>query len=395
MKTTTAAGQGTQGGDRGQSFSQQQQAYTGFGQPPQGPDPAGDGYPPKKKMKKWMIAVIISVAVLLVGGGVTWAILANNDSPSGPASNGKTASPSQSAGTTPAATKDAHAFEAPVPGAGETLYIGKVSFTEAEDCQVAFILSADKKNIHDVTIYLKKLNLSHTSGGSTATVIDVTSTEKYSAEYPISTSKKTVDLGKTKIKNFYMKNGVVYGELNYVYVFRNFAKTGKDVDVPFKVKTIEFKAQDGSTASASAAPSPSTSASAKASTSPKTSASANTAPVDTAGKAKVEYDKKTYYVSVGEIGKNEEGKTTVKIESAGIGSVLPFKNNKIVIPVQATIQVDGKTYSWKRVTTNTDGLIFQFDTSDVPDKIYVYPADGGYNKTGATAFDGQTKEIIK
>ena len=53
--------------------------------------------------------------------------------------------------------RDSDGMKLPVPEEGETLYLGMLDYSEAELSKIAFILTADGKQIRYITIFMKNL----------------------------------------------------------------------------------------------------------------------------------------------------------------------------------------------------------------------------------------------
>ena len=269
---------------------------------------------------------------------------------------------------------EAAGFDLPEAGEGESLFFGKGSIKDAGDFRVAFVLSEDGNEIHDVTLFAKELNLDINQDGIKAKLSDVGIREHYSAKYPVGRSSTDIDLGGSKIYDLVFDGDTAAAEIDYVYTYRELSGSRRSTDIPLGSTGVIFELID----------SPEGGGQSPGKTVKSVASSSGT----------VDWESKSYRVTLGEFDETDDGKLTVKINSPGIGSVLPFRNNKIVIPLQCAVVVDKKTVEWNRVTTTTDALTFEFNTKDKPQKVIVYPYGKGSGDAGSVTFDAVTGDVI-
>ncbi len=130
--------------------------------------------------------------------------------------------------------------EYPKPAEGETLYVGNATFSNVGKFQLAFILSADKSELHDITIYITDFTYSYTQGSV------VTNGSVGGAQMSISGSHQltppTTDLhfGENSITNLTFTENGANAKVSYVYVDRN---SNGDVNIPLGTSDIHFEAQ--------------------------------------------------------------------------------------------------------------------------------------------------------
>jgi predicted RNA-binding protein with TRAM domain len=125
----------------------------------------------------------------------------------------------------------------------------------------------------------------------------------------------------------------------------------------------------------------------------------------------IQYEGKKVQISIGEIGKNDKGQTTVEI-CTNFEVIIPdfsvdFAFKAITKVIQAKIVAKNKTFEASTLSTGEgkfrmsvvgngkwlakfEHIIYAFDTTVSPEKIMVY------NEQGASlAFSGKTRKIIK
>jgi hypothetical protein len=100
-----------------------------------------------------------------------------------------------------------------------------------------------------------------------------------------------------------------------------------------------------------------------------------------------------HILSLGKIGHNDKGKTTVEIITSNNIISLLF-DGEMFIPVYAKILADGKTVMCETISNASVGTyIYSFDTSAMPVQVTVY-GNGDENSPPIT-FDVETKTIIE
>lgn len=145
-----------------------------------------------------------------------------------------------------------------------------------------------------------------------------------------------------------------------------------DEDAPEKVKRVEEKIKERALLSQLEEQSPPATQAPAATHSP----AATPAPApkaEAASAVSLTVEDRAYRLTLLDIGKDEEGKTSVSI--AGTGGVVFFRNGQMVIPVHMRIVCGEKTYEYAGATVSTDKTTFTFETDQQPDMIYVYPYD--------------------
>ncbi len=166
--------------------------------------------------------------------------------PSTAASANQTQMPSV---TQPSAAREPPAFTTkdfrwPVPAPGERLYIGEAEVSQADQLYVAFILSSDGTEIHDLTIYLADLAIRIESGNTVTELTGGTVTERYSGSFGTNPNAFALNLGRTQITDFTITGGTASCILAYVYHHSgSIGSPGSSADVPFDVATVAFQRQ--------------------------------------------------------------------------------------------------------------------------------------------------------
>jgi hypothetical protein len=137
---------------------------------------------PKRKLPRWAIFAGGGVLVVLLALCVFFFVRSKNNSGEEPESPAAAEVVAPATEEPAAAAQDdvQYDMELPVPGEDESLYVGKMHFDEAESSEIAFILSADGTEIHDITIYQKNLSLDLNASTS---ISSMTITETYKATF--------------------------------------------------------------------------------------------------------------------------------------------------------------------------------------------------------------------
>ena len=250
--------------------------------------------------------------------------------------------------------KDSDGMKLPIPGEGETLYLGMLNYSDAELSKMAFILSADGEEIHDITIYFKNLliDLSEIDPN----LSNLTVTESYQAPYSQDTFDM-IDLGGSSLTGLTFDGNNAFGNLDFTYRYSSMDDNGKTAEFPFGIASVEFSRIAGaSRAVTSEQP---------ATMKPEPTEAANS-------QIAVSFEGSVYYVSIGEISFDESGNRTVEIVGAGIGEVLPFRNGEMIVPIQASMESGGQSFDWISASTSRGSIVFTFETTDEPEFVYVY-----------------------
>lgn len=115
--------------------------------------------------------------------------------------------------------------------------------------------------------------------------------------------------------------------------------------------------------------------------------------------ATMEVNNKTYNISIGEIGKDDDGNTSVEILAPKIGvftisgADLAHSLPDFTSPLWMKIIAGGKTYTATGGMLSADQCVMYFKTTAKPEKIIVYDLNSGDEKPSVT-FDGRTKKVI-
>lgn len=273
-------------------------------------------------------------------------------------------------------------FELPVYGDGERLFCGKTNIDGTSTFFVAFVLSENGNEIHDVTIFAKDLNIRN----SQIDISGVTITEKYSAAYPVGSDETDIDLGGSKLNRLIIDENHASGEIEYVYNDYSANVT----QIPVGKAEIQFEDITDTAAVGNED---------IASEKDDTDDTAIVAePVgeetDEETIGHIVFEDSDYSVTIGEIGLNEDGNTTIEVQAIGIGSVLPMRNGEWAIPVQAMFLTGGEVFGWDSVTTAENAFVFTFETDKTPEQIVLYPYGGKEDESTHVIFDAQTKTIL-
>ncbi len=255
--------------------------------------------------------------------------------------------------------KDADGMKLPLPAEGESLYIGTMDFQQTELSKMAFILSADGGEIHDITIYHK--NVAFRIKEANLAVQGLSTTESYQAAFRIDGANK-ITLGKTTLNELVIDGDHAEALLNYVYTHR----ISKTYDMPFGETWVRFARIAGSPAFPGEAAD-------RVEETPATEDLSPNAENGPAEIAPISYGGKHYYISTGEIGLDDKGNRTIEIRAAGIGGTIPIRNGNMIVIIQAKMRAAGKTYGWDNVSVSQDAFTFTFNTGEMPEAIILYP----------------------
>lgn len=222
----------------------------------------------RKKFPKWLWFVIGGTSLLIVIG-ILIGVFANK-----PEKNPANAATSSAAAVTQKPSDkadtgdDANAlppvndpdYRWPTPGEGERLFIGEGHYDEVGRFYAAFILAEDGFTIHDLTLRAEDISLDINSGGQSISVSGTTAMEQHSSEYDISPG--FLEMGNSRFEVIQINGDVAYGELDYVYVYRNFGiNNGSSAEIPVDLglTQIEFTCyidNSGESAAAASKPTP-------------------------------------------------------------------------------------------------------------------------------------------
>lgn len=248
----------------------------------------------------------------------------------------------------------------PIYDEGETLYIGRMRFDWAEQSTMAFILSADGAKVRNIKIHNKNMDFDLPESGGH--VSDWTVTEEFAMSFPYVVGG-TMDMGRCQLDDVVIDGDRASAVLTYSYFYRSLDGSVEET-VGLGSAPVEFVRYDAAYGAA---------AEEWVAVAQQTEEPAGTK----TSSAVVRFEDKEYVCTIGDIGLSDAYKLTVTVEAPGIGAVIPIRNDRLIVPVQASvIALYGETYEWTRVSTTTDSLTFEFDTTADPYKIVLYP-DGG------------------
>jgi hypothetical protein len=133
-------------------------------------------------------------------------------------------------------------IEMPVPGPGETLYLGTAQFEQAGSFEMAFVLGADGATIRDVTILMKDVSIAVVEGTSTGKLNISDSRQRFGAEYALTEGDDT-DMDTAKLLGVRFADEGIEAILDYTYTYTSFDGSFTSSTVPFGQREIVFKAQ--------------------------------------------------------------------------------------------------------------------------------------------------------
>ncbi len=353
------------------------------------PQPAVPAPAPRGKGKpwlRWLVYAAIAAAAfalgMLVMTMVRKADASEAHSPESTVGAGKAAVPVNTPQPTEAAEQTAAAaaeaappmtladldFDPPIYEEGETLYIGRMQFDWAEQSTIAFILSADGAEVRNIEIHNKNMDFDLPESGGH--VSDWTVTEEFAMSFPYTTGT-AMDMGRCRLDGVVIDGDRASAVLTYSYFYRSTDGSVEET-VELGSAPVEFVRYDAAYGAA---------AQERAAAERQTEETAGTA------SAVVRFEDKEYVCTIGDIRLSDAYQQTVTIEAAGIGSVIPIRNNKLIVPVQASIVAFGETYEWTQVSTTADSLTFTFDTTADPQQIVLYPFGGEDDESAWAVYD--------
>ena len=272
---------------------------------------------------------------------------------------------------------DSDGMKLPVPGEGETLYLGALDYSgNAALSKIAFILSADGEQIHDITIFMKDLSIDLSEAD--AGISSLTVTESYQSPYDQDTFDR-IDLGGSTLQGLTIEGNSASATLDYTYEYRPMNGGGTSTLIPFGTATVEFARIAGAGRAAASA---------------GTDAAESATTPEAQSLTPVTFENTTYYVGIGQISTDEEGNRTVEIVGQGIGQVLPIRNGTMIMPIQASIECGGKTIGWNSASTSMGSLVFTFETTAEPELIYVYSFEDQDNDSAWATYDVSIGDFV-
>lgn len=163
--------------------------------------------------------------------------------PSNAASANQTQMPS--ATPQPSATLDLPTFTAkdfnwPVPAARERLYIGEAEVSQAKRMYLAFIVSADGREVRDLTIHSEEVNIQYNDNGTAMRLTAEALTTRANKALPVDQTAMDIDLDEIQIKQLVIAGDTASCTLAYVYEYTD-PDTGSPVSLPFDVAAVTLK----------------------------------------------------------------------------------------------------------------------------------------------------------
>jgi len=255
-------------------------------------------------------------------------------------------------------TIDYSDLELPDLSEGESLYVGEMSFEQTDRAVMAFILSADGSEIHDLTIRLENLQLDLPE---TVSISGLTVTETYNTSFD--RYSDPLWFGPSMLTELYINKDVAFVVLDYVYTYTSVGGDASFTEFPLGTVSVELTRVAGGEPAAA-------DASASDATEPDAAEPASSGPSET---ATVQFEDTEYVLSIGEFGTDEDGNQTITVNSTGIGAVLSFRDGSLVIPVHMKCLCgDSYIYS-KGITISRNALVFAFNADIEPEMLILYP----------------------
>jgi hypothetical protein len=308
--------------------------------------PTEEPPPPPRKYPKWVpfaaggfLLILLAVVLVLVLPRKT------DDEPAA----ASVPSPSAVEPTATPLTVDYSDLELPVPGEGESLYVGEMSFPQTERAAMAFVLSADGSEIHDLTIYLKKLELDLSESAS---VSGMSVTETYNTSF--ARNADPIQFGPSTLSDLAIDGDYATLQLDYVYTHTGLGGT-EFTEIPLGNVTVELvriTVDEPYSASTTETAEP------------------VSTPIQTAS---VQFEDTTYVLSIGEFGIDEDGDQTIEVNCEGVGAVLSFRDGGIVIPVHMMCLCGEEYVHSLGVSISRDSLVYAFDPDIEPELLILYP----------------------
>ncbi len=240
---------------------------------------------------------------------------------------------------------------------GEVLYTGILDCSQAESFRVSFILSADRKNIHDIKFELTDFKASVQNGIETTTVDFADITETYNGVYPIDFEAENLNINIFNSITFLVLNfegDSAYIELNYVYYSHDNGTT--PVEIPFDTMNGDLKIE----------------------TVPALSETTDSAEPSGSDVFPIQYEAygNPYSITGYTIGMDDAGNTTVTIWGDGY-DVLHFGPGGAAAAAGCEFEAGGKTFEYSGASISGGSMVFTFDTSVTPEAITVTNGDTG------------------
>lgn len=132
----------------------------------------------------------------------------------------------------------------PVPGEGETLYVGSAKYDQIDSFQVAFVLSEDGEIIHDLTVIIQGMHLTVSHGFSSSKVGVESSREKYNGDYPMAEGE-IFDMGDLRLEWIALSGETITAAMEYTFSYREGGRLdGEEIEVPFEPREVVFERKE-------------------------------------------------------------------------------------------------------------------------------------------------------
>jgi hypothetical protein len=105
----------------------------------------------------------------------------------------------------------------------------------------------------------------------------------------------------------------------------------------------------------------------------------------------IKYESSTYTVSIGEIGSDKNGYTSVEL-LGNLDNVAQIRKGQMIVVIGMKIEVGGKTLAYTSCDVSSGSLVYYFGTKDKPDKIIVYSED---SSSAQLTFSGKNKSLTE
>lgn len=138
-------------------------------------------------------------------------------------------------------------IELPVPGEGETLYIGSAEYDEAGSFAIAFVLTADGTAVREIVVMMEDVSLEVREGSSITKVSMSSARSRYAGEYSID-PEGIADAGNVYLEDIEMLDDTITATLHYTYTYYGSNRTGygpgTQTQIPFAPQEVTFEKQD-------------------------------------------------------------------------------------------------------------------------------------------------------
>ena len=139
---------------------------------------------------------------------------------------------------------EADGMTLPEPADGGALYLGSADVSQAGKMYAAFTLSADGASLDQLVLFMKDVNISEVSGGSTTNVSITSSTVTLSGPIPVS---EQIGGGDVQLTGFAIDGDAASAVLQYTFRYQSGGSMGpfgtpqlSSIEVPFDEAEIRF-----------------------------------------------------------------------------------------------------------------------------------------------------------